>query len=242
MNIFRKLIGFSFFVILLAAPLGALDHTHAAWNSLLKKNVSVSGQVQYSGFRGAAFEDYLKSLSAVSAAEYESFSRPQKMAFLINAYNAFTVKLILDHYPVSSIKKIGGPLKSPWKIEFFTLIGARRHLDYIEHGVLRPKFGDPRIHAAVVCASRGCPPLLNAAFTADKLNAQLDERMKNFLNTDYYNRCDGKKAELSSIFKWYAGDFGGEKQLKTWIARYNKACASVENISYKDYDWALNSR
>jgi hypothetical protein len=163
------------------------DHRHGAWDALLRQHVVLSpggnaSTLRYAALRAgrSALEAYLDTLSAVSAATYAAWSRPQQLAFLINAYNAFTVDLILARYPdLESIKDLGSFLQSPWKKKFFQLLGQARSLDEVEHGMIRAPgaFDDPRIHVAVVCASIGCPMLRNEAYTAERLDAQLDDAL-----------------------------------------------------------------
>ena len=170
------------------AQTAAFDHGHAAWTALLKKHVVLldggkASQVRYAGMAAdrASLKAYLAQLSAVSPAAFEAFSKPQQMAFLINAYNAFTVELILTRYPkLASIRDLGSLLQSPWKPQFVKLLGTQMSLDNIEHDTLRARgrYDDPRIHFAVNCASVGCPMLREEAFVADRLDAQLDEQTR----------------------------------------------------------------
>jgi len=173
------------------------------------------------------------------------------MAFLINAYNAFTLKLIIDNYPVKSIKDIGGLFSSPWDKEFFTLLGKKRHLNYIEHGVLRKKFKEPRIHFAVNCASMGCPNVQDIAFTAENLESLLAKGEKDFFAQANKNNIDKKEKEvnISKIFDWYGGDF---KKKHGSVAKYiskafdtdadtkKKIATGKYDIEYTDYSWKLN--
>jgi hypothetical protein len=178
------------------------------------------------------------------------------MAFLINAYNAFTVELILTAYPkLKSIKDLGSLLQSPWKKKFFTLLGEQRHLDWIEHEQLRPRYAEPRIHAAVNCASIGCPALRDEAFTANALESQLEDGMRRFMSDRTRNRVVKGKAEISSIFKWFREDFEkghlGLKRVEDLLARYAEQLSDVPTeqaalrqrnlpITHLDYDWSLN--
>lgn len=256
-------------LILLAFTLGSqsfaanLDHNYAAWNSLLAKHVSwLPGNkqtvVNYTGFQKDrdSLKQVLAEWSAVSQTEFNSFNKNQQMAFLINAYNGFTVELILTQYPgIKSIKDIGSLFSSPWKQEFFTLLGQKRHLDWIEHEQLRPNYKEPRIHAAVNCASIGCPALRNEAFTATKLNAQLDDGMRRFLSDPSRNRVKNGELQVSPIFKWFAEDFEkghlGFKEVKDVFAKWAKDMSNSPEIvdkiaskslpiAYTEYDWSLN--
>ena len=249
-------------------PLGALaqtgfDHQYTAWNVLLKKHVrwlpdGKQSRVDYKGFAAdrTALKAVLNSLSAVPKATFDGWSRPQQMAFLINAYNAFTVEVILSKYPdIPSIKALGFFNRGPWKNEFFTLLGAERHLDWIEHEQLRPVHQDPRIHTAVNCASIGCPALRDEAFTAGQLEAQLEDGMRRFMGDRTRNRVKNGRVEVSAIFKWFKEDFNsgyrGFKQVEDVFAVYaaqlsdkpeEQAALRARSlpVSHLDYDWSLN--
>ena len=232
------------------------DHSHQAWTAFLQKHVKINGHastIDYKAIKNNPKDllEYLKLLEALSLDDFNRFSENEKLAFLINAYNAFTVKLIVDHYPVKSIKDIGSLFSSPWKKKFFHLFGEERHLDSIEHDMIRKWFNEPRIHFAVNCASIGCPALRNEAFVSTNLEKQLEEAAVAFLTDKSRNRYspDAKKLELSSIFKWYGSDFPKKYgSLEAFIAP--KITANLEhqniirdkkaNLSYLDYDWSLN--
>lgn len=243
------------------------DHRHAAWDTLLKQHVVVAPSGNASTLRYAALQTqraalkaYLDNLSAVAPASYSTWTRAQQLAFLINAYNAFTVELILTRYPdLKSIKDLGSFVQSPWKKKFFRLLGQERSLDEVEHEMIRAPgaFDDPRIHVAVVCASIGCPMLRNEAFVAERLDAQLDDALRRFLSDRSRNRFDAGAATLSvsKIFDWYRKDFErghkGFDSLQTLFARHAEvlgptpqAQAEIRAGRYKlaflDYDWALN--
>lgn len=235
---------------------GQFDHRHQTWATVLKEFVQVRGsesRVDYNRLKAKpkTLADYLASLESISEHDFEKFNRQEKLAFLINAYNAFTVKLIVDHYPVKSIKDIGGMFSSPWKMKFFRLVGRERTLDELEHELIRPKFDEPRIHFALVCASLGCPPLRGEPFVADQLEKQLENSTVNFLKDSSKNRLDTVKGklELSSIFKWYGSDFtkvfGSVEAFiatrLTDIAKEQEAIRTKKfDFSYLDYDWNLN--
>jgi hypothetical protein len=184
-------------------------------------------RVDYKGFAAdrTALKAVLAEWSGVSPAAFAAYSREQQQAFLINAYNGFTVELILTRYPdLKSIKDLGSLIQSPWKKKFFTLLGEERHLDWIEHEQLRPRYADPRVHAAVNCASIGCPALRPEAFTAARLDAQLDDGMLRFMADRTRNRFSNGRAEISAIFKWFREDFEkghkGFRKLDDLLARY----------------------
>ncbi len=247
----------------LAQAAGALDHSYAAWDALLKKHVrwlpdNKQSRVDYKGFAAdrAVLKKLLAEWSGVSAASFANFTREQQMAFLINAYNGFTVELILTKYPdLKSIKDLGSLIQSAWKKKFFQLLGEERHLDWIEHEQLRPKYADPRIHAAVNCASIGCPALLSEAFTAARLDSLMEDGMRRFMGDPTRNRFTNGKAEISSIFKWFKEDFEkgdkGIRRVEDLLLRYadqlaiapadrDKLKTGPVAINYLDYDWSLN--
>ena len=191
-----------------------------------------------------------QQFSAINKEDFQQWPEAERLAFLINAYNIFTLQLIVNHYPVESIRDIGGLFSSPWKKRFFTLLGEKMHLDQIEHEIIRVEYKEDRIHFAVNCASIGCPPLQPVAFKGATLDTQLEDASKAFLQNKDFNYFDPKKMEwkLSSIFKWYGDDFGSEEQLKEkiyqWMglkpAETPKKAAIKADIDYLDYDWNLN--
>jgi hypothetical protein len=222
--------------------------SHAIFDDLLKKHVNKDGLVDYKGFRkdSVLFKEYLALLSNNHPND-KNWNRNERLAYWINAYNAFTIELILRYYPVKSIKDIkrGVPFVSDtWTINFIKIEGKKYNLNNIEHGIVRPKFDEPRIHFALNCASIGCPPLLNEAYTADKLEAQLDSQARRFINDGVHNKIkSANKAEMSKLFTWFAGDF--KKTAPSVIAFINKYAAtklsSNADIDYLDYDWNLNA-
>jgi Protein of unknown function, DUF547 len=251
-------------MLVMCAPAWAqFDHGYAVWDGLLKKHVrwqpdNKQSRVDYAGLKSerATLKKVLDAMTSVTPAEFERWSREQQMAFLVNAYNAFTVELILTRWPdLQSIKDLGSLLQSPWKKKFFVLLGEQRHLDWIEHEQLRPRYQDPRVHAAVNCASIGCPALRPEAFAPGKLEAQFDDGMQRFMGDRTRNRVAGGKLEVSMIFKWFREDFEqgwlGYKQLNDVFARYasqlsdqpeeqRKLRERALSPSFLDYDWSLN--
>lgn len=210
--------------------------SHEAWDALLKKYVSATGKVNYKGFKAdkSKLEDYLKILS--SNAPEESWSKAEEMAFWINAYNAFTIKLIVDNYPLSSINKLHGG--KPWDQKWIKIGGKTYSLNNIENDILRPKFKDARIHFAVNCAAKSCPPLLNAAWTASNLNSNLDAQAKKFINNSAFNKLSEKKVEVSKIFDWYKEDFG---DLPAFLNKYASTKVGAKaKVVFLEYDWSLN--
>lgn len=221
---------------------------HSLFDKLLKTHVDADGWVDYDGFLKdkATLTKYLEALKANPPKE-DSWSDDEQLAYWINAYNAFTIDLVLQHYPVKSIKDIGSKIQipfvnSPWDIKFIEINGKKMDLNNIEHGIIRKKFDEPRIHFAVNCASYSCPLLRNEAFIASKLDSQLEEQTKKFINDPKRNRFSGKKAQLSKIFSWYGGDFTKNGSLKEYIAKYADAeVTKSTKISYLNYQWQLNS-
>jgi len=239
----------------------------SAWDALLKKHVTPlrngqATQVDYEGFAAdrAQLKQYLSAVSAVARAEFDRWDRPAQLAFLINAYNANTVELILTAYPdVASIKDLGSLLRSPWKKKFIPLLGETRSLDDIEHTLIREagRYAEPRIHFAVNCASIGCPALRPEAFLGDRLDAQLEDAARSFLSDRTRNRVEGNALKVSSIFKWYRGDFEkgwhGADNLAVFFVLYRQPLdlddaavsrlkAGKMEIDFLDYDWRLNSK
>jgi hypothetical protein len=232
----------------------------------LKQNVSAindghSTAVNYANFKqqDTQLKAYLTSLSQISRTEFDSWSKDKQLAFLINAYNAWTVEFIITKYPdLKSIKDLGSVFKSPWDKSFIPLLGKTVSLNDIEHGLIRGsgRYNDPRIHFAVNCASIGCPALREEAYTADKLEQQLTQQTERFLTDSSRNKFDGNSAKISSIFKWYKEDFekgyGGAKSLQNFILLYanilkldDKQKLALKNnnidVDFLDYNWNLNA-
>jgi hypothetical protein len=260
------------FILLLATSLCAqaqttptrFDRTHAQFNALLNKHVrwspaGTASQVDYARFLvdRAHLKRYLRSLAAVSAAEFATWPSVDRQAFLINAYNAATIDLVLSRYPdLHSIKDLGGLFSSPWDQTFVQLFGKPRSLDDIEHVLLRGSrdYRDPRIHFAVNCASIGCPALRPEAYVGGRLQGQLDDQTRRFLRDTSRNRIDVRAGVLrvSKIFDWYGEDFvrlaGG---VRPFLARYpgelaldaaatSRLVSGKGLLAYGDYDWRLN--
>jgi hypothetical protein len=228
-----------------------IDHTHAAFTAILSKHVKKE-LVDYAGLKNhpAPLDAYLDTLAAVPEPAFKAWDKKQQMAYLINLYNAATLKLVADHYPVKSIKDIGGG-KGPWKQPVVRLFGKQQTLDYIEHDLLRPKYKDPRVHFAVNCASIGCPALRAEAFQAAKLDAQMDEQARVFLRDSSKNRVDAKNKtlHLSEIFEWFKGDFTSksgtlEKYIATYVSDADRKSIQQGGLSVKNtkYDWNLNKQ
>lgn len=235
-----------------ADPQQQVDHTHAAFTTILSKHVK-SELVDYASLKRnpAPLNAYLDTLAAVPESAFNKWDKTQQMAFLINLYNAATLKLIIDHYPIQSIKDIGSALKGPWKQQVVRLFGKIESLDHIEHDLLRPKYKDPRVHFAVNCASIGCPSLRAEAFQASKLDAQLDEQGRIFLRDTTKNRLDAeiKTLYLSEIFYWFKADFTSksgtvEKFASNYVTDADRKVIQQGGLTIKNtkYDWNLNKQ
>ncbi|QHJ11961.1 hypothetical protein FX988_02202 [Paraglaciecola mesophila] len=252
------------------------DHSYTNYDQLLTQVVEESTdkkQTRVNYQQLAVKKDKLLSslnaFSAVSKSQYDQWSQQQQLSFLINAYNGFTLKLIIDNWDefkqgdADSIRDLGSLFTTPWEKKFFTLFNEKHNLDDIEHEMVRKWFKEPRIHAALVCAAVSCPPLRNEAFVASALAAQLDSQMHLFLADNSRNeiKINGQKGEasLSSIFKWYRGDFEKGEQgfhsLFDLLSTYSDALVEGDEnaqaqrnllksadypIIFKDYDWRLN--
>lgn len=219
---------------------------HSLWGHLLTKH-NHNGRVDYNGMQ--ADETQLDTyLALLEKTKPESLERSEALAYYINLYNAWTVKLILSKYPnLKSIKDIGTLLKSPWKIELIPLNGKKVSLDHVEHDIIRPQFEDPRIHFAINCAALSCPPLWQTPFKGSALNQQLDQATTQFINDPKSNSLKGKTLYLSRIFKWFNEDF--KDGVEVFVRRYAQgelktALETVPDgpsIKYLKYDWSLNS-
>ncbi len=210
--------------------------SHQIFDDLLKKHVSSSGKVNYAGFKQdqAKLTTYLKQLEAQPVES--SWSKNKKLAYWINAYNANTISLIVDNYPVKSITDLEGG--KPWDKKFINLDGKTLTLNNIENDIIRPTFKEPRIHFAVNCAAKSCPPLLNKAWTENNIQSELEKSTKAFINNAKYNTISSGSAMISKIFEWYAVDFGN---LNDYLAKYNSEVNNATKISYNEYDWSLNN-
>lgn len=209
---------------------------HEQWNDLLKKHVSANGNVDYKGFKKDTkqLQSYLTELSQNTP--QKSWSKNAVLAYWINAYNAYTVKLILDNYPVKSIKDIN----DPWGKKFFTLGITKYSLEQIEHEILR-KMSEPRIHFAINCASFSCPNLLDEAYTEAKIEKQLDNSAKAFVNDKSKNSLATDKVEISEIFNWFSGDFKTKGSLIDYLNQYSAVKINKNaKVKFKTYNWSLN--
>lgn len=210
--------------------------SHATFSDLLKRYVSASGNVNYAGLKKehAALKGYIDMLS--KSAPEATWSSNEQLAYWINAYNAVTLNLILDNYPLESITSLDKG--KPWDKKVVTLGGTSYSLNQIENDIIRPQFNEPRIHFAVNCAAASCPPLRNEAFVASKLEAQLEEQTRSFLRNEAYNALSGSTFRASKIFDWYGEDFGN---LTDFIGKYVNLPSDTK-VEFTNYDWTLNKQ
>ena len=223
------------------------DHSHDAFTQVLQKVVHPQGRASRVDFRQLTqdpdrLSTYLATLSSASQQQFNGFTKPQQLAFLINAYNGYQLKLVIDNYPIGSIKDVGNFFRSPWDIEFFQLFGDDASLNLIEHGMIREQFNEPRIHFAVNCASISCPPLQRVAFQAVQLDEQLEAATVNFLNDKSVNRVDPNSNRLlvSKIFDWYGEDFDDVTAFILSKMQGVESSNRAFKLDYLDYDWGLN--
>lgn len=239
----------------LAAPSDVQTPTemdHSTFTQVLTTFVDAEGNVAYGRLQEdpEALLQYLRQLAATDPGQ---FTEAGQIAFWINAYNAYTLKLIIDKYPVSSIlRTVGIPipkLNMPWLKKIATVGGTVYTLDHIEHQILRKQFAEPRIHFGLVCASISCPPLRREAYTGAQLDAQLTEQALLFLNDTARNQI--KEAtdtiRISKIFDWFEEDFtGAYDSVQPFLSQFfsgpvrEKLLAEGYRIKYLDYDWGLN--
>ncbi|MBW2238697.1 MAG: DUF547 domain-containing protein [Deltaproteobacteria bacterium] len=219
---------------------------HSIYSGLLKKYVHQS-RIDYRGFKTqeAHLDQYLKILEGVDP---KSLSRNEQFSFYINAYNAWTIKLILSGYPgIKSIKELGSIIKSPWEKKICRIDGNIITLDDMEHKILRPRFKDPRVHFAINCAALSCPPLGDRPYMGSTLDRQLDDSTQRFINNPERNYLKENSLYASKIFKWFRGDFNDDVIgffLKYADEDLKKELAAKKGrikIKYLHYDWSLNA-
>ena len=209
---------------------------HALWDSILKEYVSTTGKVDYPNWKKDrdGIEQYIRNLEHNTP--NDNWSKEQKLAYWINAYNAVTVKLILDHYPINSIRDID----DPWNTKLFNTGGINYTLDEIEHDILR-KMDEPRIHFAINCTAKSCPKLQKFAFTSTKLEGQLKKATFEFLNDRSMNIVNQQSVQLSRIFEWFGEDFGDKKEKLEFLEKYTKVDIDPQaKLSFLPYNWKLN--
>lgn len=255
------------FLLIATGALSAteFDHSYSHYDALLKRFVS-AGRVDYQGLKAdpAVLNAFLDRTAAVPEAQFNAWTETERLTFLINLYNAGTLKLIIDNYPLESIKDIGNFFKGPWDQPVVQLFGETITLDNVEHDIIRKQYSEARIHLALVCAAKGCPTLRSEAYTPARLDQQLDDQSRIFLWSPAGLRIDRQKqtVHVSSIFKWYGEDFipgytpdaGFEKLNRTqkavahFCSRYlppsqsDYLKAGGYDMKYLDYDWSLNEQ
>jgi hypothetical protein len=218
---------------------------HSLYGELLAQYVK-NGVVDYQGFKNqeAKLDEYLAVLENTRVNE---LSRNEQFAFYVNAYNAWTIKLILGAYPdIDSIKDLGSIFRSPWAKKIVRINGKLLTLDDIEHEILRAQFKDPRVHFAVNCASKSCPPLISEPYRGSTLNRQLDDATRAFINDPSSNYLEGNRLYVSRIFKWFSEDFNDDvvgfflKYAEGDFKKELKVNKDKVKIVYLSYDWSLN--
>lgn len=220
---------------------------HTQWSALLKKHVDETGKVNYQGFiqDSVQLNSYL-DLLRTHHPNPDNWSKDEQLAYWLNAYNAFTVKIVADHYPTASIKDIknGIPfVNTVWDIKFIKIEEAVYDLNNIEHGIVRPYFDEPRVHFALNCASISCPRLRNEAYTANQLEQQLSDQARYFLANPVKNNITNPNAiQISKLFSWFKGDF---TQKENSVIEFLNQYAPIQinenaKVEHLDYNWQLN--
>ena len=220
------------------AGVGEPKFDHTPWDRLLQKHVSTQGNVNYEAFKKdqTALDVYLASISKTKPET--DWSQNEAMAYWINAYNAYTVKLMLNNYPLKSILSVNGG--KAWDLKFIEIKGQKYSLNNIEHDILRKKYADPRIHFAVNCASISCPKLFNTAFFAEGLESKLEKAAKEFINNSSKNLVTPNNAEISKLFDWYKDDFTKSGTVSDYLNKYANTKLTADKISFKEYNWNIN--
>ncbi|MGD2023314.1 MAG: DUF547 domain-containing protein [Desulfobacterales bacterium] len=236
-------------VVIITMGLATTSHAstvnHDIWAELLAKYIKPGG-VDYTGFKTEEnrLDQYLEVLENTDP---DKLPRNEQYAYYINAYNAWTIKLILSGYPgVKSIKDFGSILQSPWQKEWVRINGEVITLDHVEHDILRPRYKDPRVHFAINCAAASCPPLRPEPYLTDTLDQQLDDSTRSFINDANSTKLEGNTLYVSRIFKWFSEDFN-EDALGFYL-QYAEGNLKQKLIKQKDdievkylhYDWSLN--
>jgi hypothetical protein len=208
------------------------------YDTLLKKYV-VDGGVRYAAWKadGADLAALRKVVAAIGATNTSALDRNDQIAFYINAYNAWILHEALDKYPTKSVKD---PLFIFFISKRITVAGEKMSFKHLEDGIIRPRFHEPRIHFALNCASRSCPPLRAEAYDGARLDAQFEEQTRAFVNSDRGVKPSGETAQLSKIFDWYKDDFGGDAGIAAFLKKYRNGKSQFKSVSYQDYDWGLN--
>ncbi|MFC1732570.1 DUF547 domain-containing protein [candidate division KSB1 bacterium] len=223
--------------ILILTSASAQKISHSLWDQLLKKYVNKEGKVNYKGFKDdALFQKYIGILQANEPES--SWSRNEQLAYWINAYNAFTIKLIVINYPLKSIRDI----ENAWDKVFIKIEKSSYSLNDIEHNIIRKKFNEPRIHFALVCAAYSCPFLRNEPYIAAKLDSQLNNQAVQFINDPKRNKIAKDQIRISKVFSWFKDDFTMKGSLIQYLNKYSKVKINTDaKVEFLEYDWTLNS-
>ncbi len=227
------------------AAAGEFDRSHALYGNVLRLYVK-NGLVDYTGIKSnpADLKTYLKETSRVSKEEFDNWPANEQLSFLINLYNARTLELIIDNYPVDSIKEIASDSKGPWEEPVVLLFGDKVSLNNLENDYIRKNHKEPRIHFALVCAARGCPPLLGVPYTTRELDTQLESQTRRFLSDSGKNSVDTEKKviRLSPIFDWFSEDFSAKSGSVLEFVKPYYGDINIEGyrVEYTIYDWSLN--
>ena len=236
-------------------PKSSLVIDHSAWDKLLQAYVSTDKDglnlFDYAGLKAHGLGDLKKYLSHLQSIDPAKLSRDEQFAFWTNLYNAKTMEIVAEKYPVKSIRDIRLSLSDyagPWREKIIKVMGVALSLDDIEHGIMRPIWRDPRIHYAVNCASVGCPNLQDRAYTGSALETMLEKAAREYINSARGVRFNGSKAIVSSLYDWYGDDFGDSApDILAHIRKYAgpvlaDRITGVKQFSDYEYDWALNEK
>lgn len=222
--------------------------THEAFTEILQTYVDEHGLVDYARLQkdSNTLNTYLDLLSSHHPND-KNWSESEQLAYWINAYNAFTLQLIIRNYPIKSIKDLTAVtipfVISPWDEEFINIEGHRYTLNDIEHGIIRSHFDQPMIHFGLVCAAKSCPKLRTEAYTAEEVDSQLGEQASEFINDQVRNITSSGNPQVSKIFQWYNGDFTDSASLSDYLNQFSEdSISSDADIDYMDYDWELNEQ
>ncbi|MDH5379997.1 MAG: DUF547 domain-containing protein [Cyclobacteriaceae bacterium] len=221
--------------------------SHNSYDSLLQKHVDKMGMVNYEmlALDSGKLNKFIGTMGR-NTPNWEQWKREEIISYYLNLYNASTLQLVLRNYPLQSIKDIGPTIQipfvnTPWQLDFIKMDDELFNLDDIEHGILREKFEEPRIHFALVCAAISCPKLRNEAYTAEKLESQLEDQTHQFLGDTSKNSFEQEEIKLSKLFSWYKGDFDSNRGVLEFIGKYRDIPEGVK-VSYKNYNWKLNEQ
>jgi hypothetical protein len=230
-------------ILLIAFLTLHLNAQTAIFNTLLAKNVDEKGTIDYKNIKKNEdkLDTYLDYLAITSPKK--DWSANKTKAFWVNAYNAYTIKIVLENYPLKSILKIKKDGKNAWEIPFAKVGEKIYTLNHIEHEILRKNFKDPKIHVAVNCASNSCPKLGNFAFTSENYEAKTTALMREFINDTTRNKITKKKVQISEIFNWFKSDFTEKGSIIDFLNRYSETeITKNATLSYLKYDWSLNDK